>query len=377
MLESELEKKGGCPVVHGTPQGTHLDAGLDDQSRLVAQPVEPQDAPPELAGDGPDGPGVSTTPTNSRSSISTRAEARPLRADDALAGVVARRLRPLRAALHSHGVAQRRHVSHLRRPRRRSRAARSASRRSTAGRTTRTSTRRAGCCGRSSRSTASKLSWADLMVFAGNCALESMGFKTFGFGGGREDVWEPEEDIYWGSRAQVARRRALLGRTRARNAARRRADGLDLREPGRAERQPGSARVGARHSRDVRAHGDERRGNRRAHRRRAHVRQSARRRRSAAVRRPRARGRADRRAGSRLEEQLRQRQRRRDDHQRPRRRVDDDADEVEQRLLRQPLQLRVGADEEPGRREAVDAEGRAPATAPCPTRTIRRSGTRR
>lgn len=44
-----------------------------------------------------------------------------------------------------------------------------------------------------------KLSWADLMILAGNVALDSMGFKTFGFGGGREDVWEPEEDIYWGS----------------------------------------------------------------------------------------------------------------------------------------------------------------------------------
>ena len=43
-----------------------------------------------------------------------------------------------------------------------------------------------------------KISWADLMILTGNCALESMGFKTFGFAGGREDVWEPEEDIYWG-----------------------------------------------------------------------------------------------------------------------------------------------------------------------------------
>ncbi|MFC1839948.1 catalase/peroxidase HPI [Thermodesulfobacteriota bacterium] len=44
-----------------------------------------------------------------------------------------------------------------------------------------------------------KISWADLLILAGNCALESMGFKTFGFAGGREDIWEPEEDIYWGA----------------------------------------------------------------------------------------------------------------------------------------------------------------------------------
>ncbi len=47
-----------------------------------------------------------------------------------------------------------------------------------------------------------KISWADLMILAGNCALESMGFKTFWFGGGREDVYEPEEDIYWGTETQ-------------------------------------------------------------------------------------------------------------------------------------------------------------------------------
>jgi len=48
----------------------------------------------------------------------------------------------------------------------------------------------------------SRISWADLMILSGNCALESMGCKTFGFGGGREDVWEPEEDIYWGNETE-------------------------------------------------------------------------------------------------------------------------------------------------------------------------------
>ena len=53
-----------------------------------------------------------------------------------------------------------------------------------------------------------KISWADLMILAGNCALESMGFKTFGFAGGREDIWEPEQDINWGNETE------LLGNTR-------------------------------------------------------------------------------------------------------------------------------------------------------------------
>ncbi len=47
-----------------------------------------------------------------------------------------------------------------------------------------------------------KISWADLFILAGNCALESMGFKTFGFGGGRVDIWQPEEDVYWGSESE-------------------------------------------------------------------------------------------------------------------------------------------------------------------------------
>ena len=59
-----------------------------------------------------------------------------------------------------------------------------------------------------------KISWADLMILAGNVALESMGFKTFGFAGGREDVWEPEEPLL-GPGGHLARRRALQRRARA------------------------------------------------------------------------------------------------------------------------------------------------------------------
>ncbi len=93
-----------------------------------------------------------------------------------------------------------------------------------------------------------KISWADLMILAGNCALESMGFKTFGFGGGRVDVWEPDE-TYWGAEERVAgyerqaqeplHRRPGFGKPPGG-----RTDGPDLREPGRAGRQPGSHRGG-------------------------------------------------------------------------------------------------------------------------------------
>ena len=79
-----------------------------------------------------------------------------------------------------------------------------------------------------------KISWADLMILAGNCALESMGFKTFGFGGGRADVWEPEEDIYWGNEDTWLGDKRYSGDRDLENPLARRSDGPDLREPGRA-----------------------------------------------------------------------------------------------------------------------------------------------
>ena len=121
-----------------------------------------------------------------------------------------------------------------------------------------------------------KISWADLMVLTGNVALESMGFKTFGFAGGREDVWEPEH-VNWGSESTWLGDERYSGDRQLANPLRRRADGPHLREPGRAERQPGSGGRGARHPRDVPPHGDERRGDGGAHRRRPHVRQDPRR----------------------------------------------------------------------------------------------------
>ena len=134
-----------------------------------------------------------------------------------------------------------------------------------------------------------KLSWADLMVLAGNCALESMGFATFGFGGGRVDVWEPEEDVYWGPED------TWLGDERYRGD-RELADpfgavqmGLIYVNPEGPNGVPERDRRGEGHPGDLRPHGDERRGDRRADRGRSHVRQDARCRRRRRVRRPRAR----------------------------------------------------------------------------------------
>ena len=81
-----------------------------------------------------------------------------------------------------------------------------------------------------------RISWADLLILTGNVALESMGFKTFGFAGGRADVWEPEE-LFWGPEGTWLGDERYSRRARAGRAARRRADGPHLRQSRRAERQ--------------------------------------------------------------------------------------------------------------------------------------------
>ena len=166
------------------------------------------------------------------------------------------------------------------------------------------------------------ISWADLMILAGNCALESMGLKTFGFGGGRADIWEPEEDIYWGAETD------WLGDKRY--------TGDRLLEMPLAAVQMGLIYVKTRKApngnpdpvasgRDIRETfarmAMNRRGDRRARRRRPQRSASATRGRRREPR-ARARGRRARAAGAGLEEQFRHRQGRRHHHQRYRGGVD-------------------------------------------------------
>ena len=120
------------------------------------------------------------------------------------------------------------------------------------------------------------ISWADLMIFAGNCALESMGFKTFGFGGGREDVWEPDEDVYWGPEETWLGDERYTGDRELENPLAAVQMGLIYVNPEGPNGKPDPLAA----ARDIREtfapHGDERRGDRRADRRRPHVRQDPR-----------------------------------------------------------------------------------------------------
>ena len=161
----------------------------------------------------------------------------PSHADDGLAAVVAGRLRPLRAALHPHGVARGGHLPHRRRPRRRRRRP-AAFRAAQLWPDNVNLDKARRLLWPIKQKYGKKISWADLMVLVGNVALESMGFKTFGFAGGRADVWEPEEDIYWGPEGKWLGDERYSGERDLAEPARRRADGSDLRQSGRAERQP-------------------------------------------------------------------------------------------------------------------------------------------
>ena len=80
------------------------------------------------------------------------------------------------------------------------------------------------------------------MILAGNVALESMGFVTFGFAGGRKDAWEPEESVYWGSENMWLEDKRYSGERNLENPLAAVQMGLDLRQSGKAERCPGSGR---------------------------------------------------------------------------------------------------------------------------------------
>ena len=102
-----------------------------------------------------------------------------------------------------------------------------------------------------------KISWADLMVLTGNCALESMGFKTFGFAGGREDVWEPQEDVYWGPESEWLGDKRYAGDRELENPLAAVQMGLIYVNPEGPNGKPDPLAAGQGHPGNVRPHGDE------------------------------------------------------------------------------------------------------------------------
>ena len=201
-----------------------------------------------------------------------------------------------------------------------------------------------------------KISWADLMVLAGNVALESMGFKTFGFAGGRADVWEPEE-LFWGPEGTWLGDERYSGERQLAEPLGAVQMGLIYVNPEGPNGNPDPLAA----AKDIRetffrmAMNDEETvaliagGHSFG---KTHGAGDP----SLVGRGPgkrRARG-----SGPRLEEQAWHRHRRRRHHRRPGSHLDADADEVEQPLLQEPVRKRMGADQEPGRREAVEGERR-------------------
>ena len=270
-----MSNEGKCPVTGRTHE--HAAGGGHVEPGLVAEPVEPQNPPPALRPEQSDGRGLQLR----RGVQEARPEGReegPLRADDRLAGLVAGRLRPLRAALHPDGVAQRRHLPHGRRPRRRGlRQPAPCAAQQLAGQREPRQGAPAALADQAEVRPEDLLGRPDdprRQLRAGVHGIQDLRLRRRArgrLGAGRGHLL--------GRRDRVAGRQALLRRAGPREPPRRRADGPDLREPGRAERQSGSGRLGPGRPRDLRAHGDERRGDRRARRRRAHLRQVPRRRR--------------------------------------------------------------------------------------------------
>ncbi len=182
-----------------------------------------------------------------------------------------------------------------------------------------------------------KLSWADLIILTGNVALETMGFKTFGFGGGREDVWEPDQDVYWGAEKTWLGDERYSGDRELENPLAAVQMGLIYVNPEGPNGNPDPL-AAAGYPRDVQAHGDERRGDGGADRRRPYVWQDAWGRSGVGRGAGSGSGRL-RRAGAGLEEQLWHRHRRRHDHQRPGSHLEHHAYQVEQRILQKPVRL--------------------------------------
>ena len=204
-----------------------------------------------------------------------------------------------------------------------------------------------------------KISWADLLILAGNVALESMGFRTFGFGGGRADVWEPDEDVNWGGEI------AWLGD--------------DMRFSGDRDLVPpfGATHMGLIYvnpegpnasgdymaaAKDIRATfgrmamNDEETVALIAG---GHTFGKAHGAAPESHKGPESGRRAAGSAGPGLDERLRHGARRRHDFERHRSDLDQDPGAVEQQLLREPVQVRMGADQVAGRRQAMGGQERA------------------
>ena len=200
-----------------------------------------------------------------------------------------------------------------------------------------------------------KISWADLIILAGNVALETMGFKTFGFGGGREDVWEPDEDVYWGAETTWLGDKRYSGDRDLENPLAAVQMGLIYVNPEGPNGNPDPVAA----ARDIRetfkrmAMNDEETvaliagGHTFG---KTHGAGPA----SNCGPDPEAAGLDE--LGLGWKNSFRHRHRRRRDHQRPGSHLDHHTHEVEQQLFREPIWLRVGTDEEPCRRKPVEAK---------------------